>query len=216
MYISIIEDHREIADNIKEFLEVPWNKCYVFNSWEDFLKAQEKISSDIIVLDVMLPWMNGFEIASIIRKTSNVPIIFLTSKGEVNDKLLWFKSWWDDYIVKPFSLLELEARIQSIYRRLNNLNTVNIWDISYLPESKQVFKNNQEISITLQESCLLESLVKLHPHPVSRTDLINDIWGDQWIRWKDDQLDVLIAKLRKKLGKEVISTRKGFGYKLWS
>lgn len=215
MNICIVEDHTEIADNIKEFLEVSWKKSYIFNTWETFLKAREENKFDIIILDIMLPWVNGYEVASTIRKTSSVPIIFLTSKGEVNDKLLWFKNWWDDYIVKPFSLPELEARIDSVYKRINKMNTISIWDISYLPESKQVFKNNQEINITPQESCLLDSLATFYPHPVSRTDLISDIWWDEAIWWKDDQLDVLIAKLRKKLGREVISTRKGFGYKLW-
>ena len=181
------------------------------------LYLAENVSYDVIILDIMLPWMDGITLCKNIRKKhTTTPILMTTAKGELDDKLEWFASGADDYIVKPFDLKELDARINAIVKRLPTRDVLEYKKIRLDRDQKKVFKNNKEIKITLKEFQILEYLLERKWRSISRTEIIEEIWGNYQIFEEDAKLDVYISTLRKKLGKTIIETIKWFGYQIAS
>ena len=215
MKILLVEDNKTIGNNIKKYLELEHNEVmraenglYAF----EILKHHE---FDVIVLDLMLPGMDGISLCKTIRKTqASTPIIMTTAKWELDDKLEWFACGADDYIVKPFDLKELDARINAIVKRVPTKDTLEHKNIRLDRDQKKIFRNNKEIKITLKEFQIIEYLLERKGRSVSRTEIIEEIWGNDQIFEEDAKLDVYISNLRRKLGKTLIETIKGFGYQV--
>ena len=148
------------------------------------------------------------------RNEKNTPVIIITAKSQLEDKLDLFEVGADDYLVKPFDLEELLARLKAVLRRgvIDQLFTFKDIEINF--PKKRVFKSKKEIHLTLKEFQILEILVQNRGVSMSRTDLITYLRGEDSIRDSDEKLDVYICNIRKKLDKNLIETVKGFGYRI--
>ena len=189
-------------------------------------EAIEKIKAngyDIVLLDIMIPVYTGIEVCQMVREFSNVPIIMLTAKGEDMDKIMGLEYGADDYITKPFNILEVKARIKAILRRSNRKQAPakpsNVMEINGMKvelDSRRVFVGGKELNLTAKEFDLLE-LLMAHPNKVySRNELLNTIWGDSY-PGDARTVDVHVRRLREKIeanpGEPVyIHTKWGVGY----
>ena len=213
--ILLIEDNRDISDSIKEYLELEdfqIDSCY---SWDEWLDQALNKSYDMLLLDVMLPKVDGFTIAAKLKEKSDIPVVMITAKDAIDDKLLWFDNGVQDYIVKPFDLRELEARINSIFRRNEKTTSYDFGDVHIDLEKRIFTKNDEPVMLTQKEYLILDILLKNKEKPVSRTDIIEHAWwGWDALFDSDSKLDVYISNLRNKLNKEFIHTIKWFGYKI--
>lgn len=213
MHVLVVEDNSSIAENEKRFLETEWYTVDVAHDGKIWLEKALKNTYDIIVLDIMLPELDGITVCKMIREKKQTPIIMATAKWELEDKWEWFLTGADDYIVKPFALEELVMRIQAITKRSELPDVYRIGDIEVLPNEQRISKAWEDIKITHKEFLLIEYLAQRQWQAISRTDLIEYIWW--WDgRENDATLDVYIANLRKKLGKDIIETLKWYGYKI--
>lgn len=213
MHVLIIEDNKAIAENEKRFLEIEWFTVDVIYDGKLGLEKALMNTYDVIVLDLMLPEMDGITVCKHIREKKQTPIIMATAKWELEDKWEWFEIWADDYIVKPFALEELVMRINAIVKRSELPKVYRFGDIEVLPDEQRVVKWGEEIKCTHKEFLLIEYLAQRQWQAISRTDLIDYIWGgDSWEN--DSTLDVYIANVRKKLWKDAIETIKWYGYKI--
>ncbi len=193
-----------------------------YDGEEAFEKAKQN-KYDIILLDLMLPKMDGFTVCQQIREFSSVPIIMLTAKGEDMDKILGLEYGADDYITKPFNILEVKARIKAIIRRTKRpvekepeSNILEFSDMKIDRDSRRVFISNKEINLTAKEFDVLEMLA-LHQNKVySREKLLDMIWGSEYpgdVR----TVDVHIRRLREKIETtpgepKYVHTKWGVGY----
>jgi DNA-binding response OmpR family regulator len=215
MKVLIIEDNKTIANNIKKYLELSDFKVLIAENWLYGLEVARNNDFDIILLDLMLPWMSWEEICKTIKSEKDIPIIMTTAKWQLEDKLEWFELWADDYLVKPFDLEELEARIKVLTRRKQNKNKPIIkWNISIDIQNRKILKWDKEVKLTVKEYNILECLVKNIGMPLSRTDLIQEVRWWESIFEDDAKLDVYISTIRRKLGKDIIETVKWFGYRM--
>lgn len=213
--ILLVEDNKQIADNVKTYLELE-NEFEVVccNDGENGLFLAKTNDYDAILLDLMLPWIDGKTICKKLRNEKNTPVIIITAKSQLEDKLDLFEVGADDYLVKPFDLEELLARLKAVLRRgvIDQLFTFQDIEINF--PKKMVFKSKKEIHLTLKELQILEILVQNRGVTMSRTDLITHLRGEESIRDSDEKLDVYICNIRKKLDKNLIETVKGFWYRI--
>jgi DNA-binding response OmpR family regulator len=221
--VLVVDDEKLIVKGIRFSLEQDGMEVDCAYDGEEALEAASKKDYDIILLDVMLPKLNGFEVCQQLRETSDVPIIMLTAKGDDMDKILGLEYGADDYITKPFNILEVKARIKAIMRRSSGSKTkeaaVKILTLDGLKvdcESRRVYVNDKEVSLTAKEFDLLE-LLMLNPNKVySRENLLNLVWGYDYpgdVR----TVDVHIRRLREKIEAspsepKYIHTKWGVGY----
>ena len=216
MHILLIEDNQEIQKNIKEYLEIEDYKVTTCSDGECGLDTAIAQTYDIILLDLMLPKIDGIIIAKKIKQKKQTPILMITAKDSIDEKLIGFASGADDYIVKPFDLRELEARIQSVFKRGKNI----FWDIFRFDDLEVNLKNRtfikkwEEINITGKEFQIMEILIKNKGATISRTEIIEEIWGEDGLFSSDGKLDVYISNLRTKLWKDLIKTIKWYGYRV--
>lgn len=216
MKILLLEDNKDISNNIKEYLELKksWNIDTAYTIHEA-KKMYEQNNYDLLVFDVMLPDGESYALAWKIKEHFQIPIIYLTAKTELEDKLHGFDSWWDDYITKPFELQELIARIEVIAKRFW-VGPLQIWNIHIDLETKIIKKNWQWIFLNKTEWIILEYLLENKWKIVERSDLLEYVWWEDslWEKKNDKKLDVYIANIRKKLDKSLIETIKWIGYKI--
>ncbi len=223
MRILIVDDEKLLVKGLKFNLE---NEGYdvdaVFNG-EEALALASEVEYDLIILDLMLPKINGLEVCRRIREFSKVPVIMLTAKGEDTDKLLGFEHGADDYLSKPFNVLELKARIRAILRR-SAAKTSKAEDTSKLEggaisldlNERLAYANDKAVDLTPKEFDLLELLMRSANCVFSRESLLNTVWGYYYpgdIR----TVDVHIRRLREKLESNPaepvhILTKWGVGY----
>ena len=215
MKLLLIEDNKTIANNIRKYLELEWYKILIAENGLYGLEVAKNNNFDLIILDLMLPWLDWIEICKQIKKIQDIPVIMTTAKWELDDKLEWFDAWADDYLVKPFDLEELLVRIRVLLKRSWwDHNIFEKWDIKIDLEAKKISKNNEEIKFTIKEFNILEMLLNNVGIAISRTEIIWELWwGDSLFEW-DWKLDVYISGIRKKLWKSFIETIKGFWYKI--
>jgi DNA-binding response OmpR family regulator len=215
MKVLLIEDNKTIANNIKKYLELSDFEVSICENGLFWFEVARHNDFDIILLDLMLPWMSGEEICKKIKAEKDIPIIMTTAKWQLEDKLEWFELWADDYLVKPFDLEELEARIKALTRRKQNESKpIKKWNISIDIQNRKIMKWDKEIKLTVKEYNILECLVKNIWIPLSRTDIIQEVWWWDSLFDDDGKLDVYISTIRSKLGKDIIETVKWFGYKM--
>ena len=169
---------------------------------------------DCIILDIMLPWLDGVALLKELRTKKQTPVIMTTAKGQIEDKQQAYDLGADDYLVKPFLLEELVLRIKALVKRSESRDIYQIGDLQIDLENKTVVRGWEDVHLTMKEFLILTYLLESNGHAVSRSDLLEFVrWGDSLYE-HDSKLDVYIANLRKKLGKELITTIKWFGYKL--
>ncbi|MDR3169927.1 MAG: response regulator transcription factor [Candidatus Peribacteria bacterium] len=169
---------------------------------------------DLILLDLMLPGIDGKSFVQIVRATKNVPIMIITAKAQLEDKLELFDLGADDYLVKPFDFSELFARAKALLRRGLVSHQVQLGEITVNLDKKEIRKAGKVVHLTLKEIQILELLIRNTGRTLSRTEIITELRGDDAIWESDNKLDVYISMIRRKLGKKFIFTVKGFGYRL--
>lgn len=212
--ILIVDDEKKIRELIRMNLELAGYKCDEAEDGEIALEKLNKFSPDLALLDIMLPKKNGYEIAQSFIK-QNVPIIFLTAKDSVTDKVKGLKLGADDYIVKPFESMELLARIEVVLRRTGKFSDIFEYrNIKVDFAKREVFKNNEKIEMTAQEFELLKVLIQNKNLALSREKLLESAWGYDY--YGDTRtVDMHIQRLRKKLSwDDIIVTVYKYGYRL--
>lgn len=209
--ILIVEDDKSINELIKRNLSLIGHTCKSIFDGSEALDIIEKEKFDLIILDVMLPTWSGFEIIKYIKDT---PVIFVTAKDSLDDKLQGLTSGAEDYLIKPFEILELLARVNIILRRNNKNDDFVLGSVRISFQCRKVFYANREVDMTPQEYSLLEVLVTNRNIAMSREKLLNLAWGFDY-EGDTRTVDVHIQKLRKKLGLEnEIKTVYKLGYRL--
>ena len=213
----MVEDEVNISDFVKLELEYEgYDVCIKSDGREGLKEALEK-DYDLIILDIMLPSMNGFEICRRLKKEKTTPVIMLSAKDSVMDKVNGLQIGADDYIAKPFAIEELLARIEAVIRRVNNSNDyiVKFKDITIDKNSRTVKKNNEEINLTNKEYELLMLLIDNKDKVVSRDEILHHVWGYD-VDLETNVTDVYIRYLRMKLNQddkeEYIKTIRSVGY----
>ena len=194
------------------------------------MECFREIEPDLVVLDVMMPELDGFAVTERIRAQSEVPIILLTALGDVADRITGLQLGADDYLTKPFSPKELEARIRCVIRRATSgqghgvagsgrvASVVAVGNISVDLNKRQVFRGEERIRLTGMEFTMLELLLSRSGEPISRLDMLEQVWGYKPERSSDSRVvDVHISRLRGKLeddpdNPELIITARGLGY----
>ena len=212
--ILIIEDEQAISDLIKMNLDIAgYDSRQVFNGSEA-LSIFEQYCPDLILLDVMLPDRDGFDVMSKI-KPSGIPVIFLTAKNTLADKVKGLKMGADDYIIKPFEAMELLARIEAVLRRYGSKKESTIFeDIEIDLEERTVKKDGNLIELTMKEYELLLLLIRNRNKALSREVILEAVWEYDYIG-ETRTVDIHIQKLRKKLEwEDKIKTVFKFGYRL--
>ena len=210
--ILIVEDEISINELIKRNLQLVGHHCTsVFDGKAAVSEIQDH-TYDLIILDIMLPELDGFEV---FEKVDKVPTIFLTARSSLSDRIKGFSMGADDYLVKPFEMLELLARVEAVLRRTQkNRSCFELRDVRVDFDSHQVFYMGQPIECTPKEYELLEVLVNNRNIALSREKLLELVWGYDY-EGDTRTVDVHIQKLRKKLGwDDVIKTVYKLGYRL--
>jgi DNA-binding response OmpR family regulator len=221
--ILIIEDDIKISDLVRLYLEREGFIVAVADGGKQGLEKFAKEKPDLIILDLMLPEVDGLTIAKSVRAKNNTPIIMLTSKDEETDKIVGLEVGADDYVTKPFSPKELVARVKALLRRclmdvtMDNKKTIRINDLEIIPERFEVKRSGKQISLTRREFNLLLVLAQKPGVVFSRSDLMRQIYTFDDETVFDRTIDVHIANLRQKLNdknQNLIITIKGVGYKI--
>jgi len=216
MKLLIIEDDENILSLLKDGFEEEDFIVETSDDSEDGLYLASMNSYDVIVLDWMLPKISGIQILEKLRNNNiNTPIIMLTAKDEVKNKVEGLKHGADDYLSKPFSFEELQARVEALYRRTSfkGSSTIQIQNFTIDTSKKIVTLENQTIELSAKEYELLMFLVKNKNSYVSKFMIEEQLWTNEEIR-TSNVIEVTIFKLRKKLSKELIKNFKGLGYKI--
>lgn len=213
--VLIVDDEDKIREIIRMNLELAGYECIEADNGESAVKILEKVIPDIVLLDVMLPKKDGFEIAQEFIKR-DIPIIFLTAKGNVVDKVKGLKLGADDYIVKPFEAMELLARIEVVLRRKakGEIDLFKYKNVEVNFSKREVDVNGKKVELTAQEFNLLEILIKNKNLALSRETLLEKAW--EYDYYGDSRtVDIHIQRLRKKLQWDnVITTVYKYGYRL--
>lgn len=210
--ILIVEDEAAINELVKRNLQLVGHHCTsVFSGKAALLKMQQQ-SYDLLILDIMLPELDGFEV---MRQSNKTPTIFLTAKNSLDDRIRGFSMGADDYLTKPFEMLELLARVEAILRRTQKTaNCFEMGDIKIDFSSHQIFNKKNLVECTPKEYELLEVLVNNRNIALSRERLLELVWGYDY-EGDTRTVDVHIQKLRKKLGwEDRIKTVYKLGYRL--
>ncbi|MDD3370179.1 MAG: response regulator transcription factor [Lachnospiraceae bacterium] len=220
--VLVVDDEKLIVKGIRFSLEQDDMEVDCAYDGEEALAMAKAKAYDIILLDVMLPLLTGFEVCQQIREFSDVPIVMLTAKGEDMDKILGLEYGADDYITKPFNILEVKARIKAIIRRTSQKDAkdakhiIESGDVRIDCDNRRVYIAGKEVNVTAKEFEVLELLV-LNPNKVySRENLLNIVWGTDYpgdVR----TVDVHIRRLREKIElnpsePKYVHTKWGVGY----
>lgn len=210
--ILIVEDETAINELVKRNLQLVGHQCHsVFDGQTAVFEIQRQ-SYDLMILDIMLPGLDGFEV---IRQAKETPTIFLTAKNSLPDRMKGFSMGADDYLTKPFEMLELLARVEAVLRRTRKAaSCLELGDVKVDFSSHQVFHNGQLVECTPKEYELLEVLVNNRNIALSREKLLELVWGYDF-EGDTRTVDVHIQRLRKKLGwEDRIKTVYKLGYRL--
>lgn len=220
--ILVVDDEKLIVKGIKFSLEQDGYEVLCAYDGEEALQMAGEREYDLILLDLMLPKLDGLSVCQQIREFSNVPVIMLTAKGDDMDKILGLEYGADDYITKPFNILEVKARIKAILRRNSsgekktNSNVISVSDLLLDCEGRNLRISGKEINLTAKEFDLLELLVTNQGKVYSRESLLNTVWGYEYpgdVR----TVDVHVRRLREKIEKnpsepKYVHTKWGVGY----
>ena len=225
--ILVVDDEKLIVKGIRFSLEQDGLEVDCAYDGEEAIDLAKKKEYDVVLLDIMLPKYDGFQVCQAIREFSEMPIIMLTAKGGDMDKILGLEYGADDYVTKPFNILELKARIKAIIRRNSRKSrqkgqhgdrTVTVGELKLDREGRRVFISGKEINLTAKEFDLLE-LLACNPNKVySRESLLNLVWGNKASESGDVRtVDVHVRRLREKIepspsDPRYVHTKWGVGY----
>lgn len=220
--ILVVDDEKLIVDSVQYGLEKEGYEIVAAFDGEQALFETEHEKPNLIILDIQLPKMDGWNVCREIRKTSRVPIIMLTARSEEVDKILGLELGADDYLVKPFSMRELSARVRAALRRATEYSEpveapLIIGDIAIDPSSHRVNRRGEPLELTRKEYDLLQALMTQAGKVVKRNDLIDQVWQTDWMG-DTRTLDVHIRWLREKIEDDAakplyIQTVRGVGYR---
>lgn len=217
--ILLIEDQRDIAANIWDFLEF---RGFVMDHAADGatgLRMALDGSYDVIVLDLGLPKLDGLDLCRQLREAGrDTPVLMLTARDTLENKLAGFAEGADDYVVKPFAMRELEARIRALHRRglLQHGDVVRVGDLTLDPVALQVERAGQKLTLTRAGFVLLETLMRRSPHVVRHADLAHALWGESGgdIATLHTHLSVLRSVVDRPFATPLLHTVHGFGYRI--
>lgn len=216
MRILLVEDDELLADGIKTSLNLAGFTVDAVHNGEHAVHALGCEPFDLCILDIGLPGISGFEVLANVRASGNtLPILMLTARDQISDKVLGLDQGADDYLLKPFDVEELKARIRALVRRVQGEGKVlqTCGDISVDAKAFQVFKHEQEIKLSPKEFSVLNELLLHRGRVLSKDQLTELVYG-----WSEDldsnAIEVHVHHLRKKLGNDVIQTIRGVGYKV--
>ena len=221
IHILLVEDEPSLAMIVKESLETRGLEVSLFTNGKYALQGFKKGNYDLVVLDVMMPEKNGFEVAQEIRaQDEEIPIIFLTAKSQTDDVLKGFHVGGNDYIKKPFSMEELIVRIHNLLDRKKLQQSAEQFPIGAFtfnfPQQRLIYKSEEPIKLTHREAHLLYHLWNNKNKVLDRSYILQKLWGSDDF-FSGRSMDVFITKLRKKLNQdptiEILNVR-GYGYKL--
>ena len=212
--ILIVDDEYKIREIVRMNLELAGYECIEAGDGEEAIEIIGKQAIDLVLLDIILPKKDGYKIAEEFVKR-NIPIIFLSAKETITDKVKGLKLGADDYIVKPFEAIELLARIEAVLRRKGNEDNIfKYLDVEVDLNARVVKKRGQTIELTSQEYSLLETLIKNKNLALSRECLLERAWGYDYMG-NTRTVDIHIQRLRKKLDwEDIIITVYKYGYRL--
>jgi two-component system OmpR family response regulator len=213
MRVLIIEDEPDLLASLAQALREEGYAVDTADNGDDGLFNAEGTDYDAIVLDVMLPGLDGWEILARLRKTKKTPVLILTARDQSRDRVRGLDTGADDYVVKPFDLAELFARLRALIRRSadQTTNVIEIGDVKIDTAARHVFLKDQPVELTAREYSLVEFLVLHRGKVVTRTQLYEHLF-DENESSLSNLLDVHVSNARKKLGAEFIVTRRGHGY----
>ncbi len=217
--VLVVEDQKEISDIVSKYLD---KEGYLNHVAKDGFEALEYFNNHeihLVLLDIMMPGIDGFEVLKGIRKTSNIPVIMLTARQDEVDRLKGFDDGADDYVIKPFSARELMKRIKVLIKRVYHESDEIIYDcdnLSLHTKSMKLFKNDEEIPITFAEYRLLFAMFKNKGQVLTREQLINLAFGSDYEGY-DRNVDSYIKRIRQKIENDskdpqILVTKYGAGY----
>jgi two-component system OmpR family response regulator len=213
MRILVVEDETDLLASLAKALREEGYAVDTAKDGEDGLYKAESWNYDAIVLDVMLPGLDGWTILQRLRKSKKTPVLMLTARDAARDRIRGLDTGADDYVVKPFDLHELFARLRALIRRAagQTHNNIEIGELIINTAARQVTRSGQPISLTAREYALVEFLALHRGEVVTRTTLYEHLF-DEDDSTLSNLLDVHVSNLRKKLGSEFIATHRGHGY----
>lgn len=218
--IYVADDEADIRQLIQSFLSAEGYEVACFASGDALLEAFEAQPADLLVLDIMMPGMDGLSLCAAIRKRSDVPIILLTARDTDADLITGFTMGCDDYFTKPFSMVKLTLRVKAIFSRMadeQGTDILSFGDLMLHSSKRIVYQGEQELKLTNTEFSLLKHLMENQDKVVSREELLNLVWGyDNFVETR--ATDDIVKRLRKKLSAAssavVIETVWGIGFRL--
>ena len=221
--ILLVDDEPLITDSLSYSLRKEGYEVKAVGDGAVVLAEVQEYVPDLVVLDLMLPGMNGLEICQRLRAKSTIPVIMLTARGEEIDRVLGLEIGADDYLAKPFSFRELLARIRSILRRVEmdrqstQFQQIVLGRLSLDPVARRVYKEDREVQLSAREFDLLSALMRNAGRALSREELLAEVWGTDWIG-DPRTLDVHVRWLRLKIEDDpasplYIQTVRGHGYR---
>ena len=220
--ILVVEDDERIRTAVRLALEKEGWEVFEAASGEEALEIFQNQICDIVLIDIMLPGIDGFEVCRAVRRISDLPIVMVTARDDTHDVVAGLEAGADDYLTKPFAPKELSARIRALLRRVRiptpDLSTLEFGDLKILPDQGQIIVNGKTIHLTRTEFQLLVELASIPGRVFSREELLERVWGKDY--FGDGRLvDVHVRRLRKKIEPEdakprYVITVRGFGYKL--
>ncbi|MEM7130861.1 MAG: response regulator transcription factor [Chloroflexota bacterium] len=219
-FILIVEDDRRIRDMLRRGLIFEGYEVETVEDGESALRSIRDRVPDAVILDLMLPGMDGVEVCRRLRNASNLPILMLTARDSVPDRITGLDAGADDYMIKPFAFDELLARLRALFRRHQMDVTPEVYtyeDLTLNPSTRQVFRGDEEINLTAKEFDLLQLFMR-HPNQVLTRDLIYDHIWEYDFGGESNIIEVYVRYLRSKLEvndhSRLIQTVRGVGYAL--
>lgn len=214
--ILIVDDERGIRNLISAYLKTEGYQIFEAENGNNAITLARKHKPDIILLDIMLPGMNGLEVLDTLRRESDVYVILLTAKNEEIDKIIGLSMGGDDYLTKPFSPRELVARIKAVLRRIQSkpqiTNSISTAHIRLDSHSRQVWIEDNLINLTMIEFDLLYTFMRHKGQVLTRDQLLEHVWGKNYFG-ETRVVDVHVGNIRRKLGNRFINTVRGIGYR---
>ena len=216
--VLVVEDEPNIADFIRRGLVYKGYEVDTAASGEDALETARERLPDLVILDLMLPGMDGVEVCRRLRAADDVPIIMLTARDALSDKVEGLEAGADDYVTKPFQFAELLARVRAALRRKEartDAGVISVGDLTIRPLSREVLRNGREVQLSAREYDLLEYLARHAGQVLSKETLFEKVWGYDF-EVESDAVKVYVSYLRKKLNADgepdLIHSIRGVGY----
>ena len=213
--VLVVEDENDIAIAIEAYLSNQGYNVFIANNGKDGIDLFKKVNPDIVLLDIMLPDISGYDVFNELRKYSKLPILFISAKTEEVDRLLGFAIGADDYITKPFSAKEVAFRLKARLKTFDNI--IKFGDVEINEETGEVYKGGEILDFTAKELKLLMYLINNPNRIISKEMICNEVWGEDFFGY-DNTITVHIRRLRKKIEDnpskpKYITTVIGLGYK---